>query len=111
MTIEKVKDAMVGIELGVDDLCGILEGHTHLTPQGREKILNMEVEHEGKTLKVGVYEVDAKLPTIDLPRHSRGIGCPHCGEEFGIEGEAEAERAEMQQEMLKANWHKIVEDK
>ena len=36
---EEIKEGMAGIELGIDDLCGIKDGHTHLTPLGREKVL------------------------------------------------------------------------
>ncbi len=44
---------------------------------------------------------DQKLPKIVIDSHSRGIGCPCCGEEFGIEGEASQEQYEAQQDMLK----------
>ena len=38
--LAKVRDEMSKIELGINDLCTTSEGHTHLLPQGIEKILN-----------------------------------------------------------------------
>lgn len=32
---EEIREGIGEIELNVDDLCGVLEGHVHLTPQGR----------------------------------------------------------------------------
>lgn len=49
---EIMSDSGLGaIELGVEDLCGILEGHTHLTPQGRDKILSY-LHAQGMVMKV-----------------------------------------------------------
>jgi hypothetical protein len=55
---------------------------------------------------VRLYE-DQSLPKIIIPKHSRGIGCPHCGEEFGIEDIAATEQIEAQRDMLSANFRRV----
>ena len=53
---EEIGEGISGIELGVDDLCGVLEGHVHLTPQGSAKVVKY-LHSEGAAIKV-----DRELP-------------------------------------------------
>lgn len=53
------------------------------------------------SLVMGYMVEKVKGIDTNIPQHSRGIGCPHCGEEFGIEDMAEAERIEIIQSVLK----------
>jgi hypothetical protein len=53
---------------------------------------------------------DQTPPKIIIEKHSRDVGCPHCGEDFGIENNCETEQWLAQQDMIEAGWVKVEKE-
>lgn len=53
--------------------------------------------------------MEAKDTVVEVRPHSESIWCPHCGEEFGIEGKVECERETQAEISFKAGIREVVE--
>ncbi len=98
---DEVRDEMSKIELGINDVCSIKEGHTHFLPQGIEKILNRK-DSKGNYL-IEVPDVDQKINEV-----VDGGYLPPAHHEEDERDDARDWWDWAQQNMLKDKWKKFI---